>query len=91
MAFSAEQRPISKLLNDYILEIPRNQRHYVWKKDNWQDLLSDINFIVKNKDDKRHFIGSIVLKREESINGLDRYTIIDGNNEPSPLCYFYLQ
>ncbi len=47
MAFSAEQRPISKLLNDCILEIPRNQRHYVWKKDNWQDLLSDINFIVK--------------------------------------------
>lgn len=63
MAFSAEQRPISKLLNDCILEIPRNQRHYVWKKDNWQDLLSDINFIVKNKDDKRHFIGSIVLKK----------------------------
>lgn len=88
MAFSAEQRPISKLLNDCILEIPRNQRHYVWKKENWQDLLSDINFIVKNKDDKRHFIGSIVLKREESINGLDRYTIIDGQQRTITIMLF---
>lgn len=56
MAFSAEQRPISKLLNDCILEIPRNQRHYVWKKDNWQYLFS---------------IGCIVLKKEDSINGLN--------------------
>lgn len=88
MAFSAEQRPISKLLNDCILKIPRNQRHYVWKLDNWQDLLSDINFIVKNKDDKKHFIGSIVLKKEESINGLDKYTIIDGQQRTITIMLF---
>lgn len=88
MAFSAEQRPISKLLNDCILEIPRNQRHYVWKKDNWQDLLSDINFIVQNKDDKNHFIGSIVLKKEESVNKLDRFTIIDGQQRTITIILF---
>lgn len=88
MAFLAEQRPISKLLNDCILEIPRNQRHYVWKQDNWQDLLSDINFIVKNKDDKKHFIGSIVLKKEDSINGLDKYTIIDGQQRTITIMLF---
>lgn len=88
MAFTAEQRPISKLLNDCILEIPRNQRHYVWKQDNWQDLLSDIDFIVKNKDNKNHFIGSIVLKKEDSINGLDKYTIIDGQQRTVTIMLF---
>ncbi len=88
MAFSAEERPISKLLNDCILEIPRNQRHYVWKKENWQDLLSDINFIVQNKDDKNHFIGSVVLKREEPKNKLERFTIIDGQQRTITIILF---
>lgn len=88
MAFSATEIHINKLLNDRILEIPRNQRHYVWKKENWLDLLSDINFIVKNKNDKKHFIGSIVLKKEVSINGLDKYTIIDGQQRTITIMLF---
>lgn len=78
MAFQAEQKPINHLLTNNVLGIPRNQRLYVWKKDNWQDLLSDIEFVVKSEEGKNHFIGSIVLKQEDPINGLDTYTIIDG-------------
>lgn len=78
MAFQAEQKPINHLLTNNVLGIPRNQRTYVWKKENWQDLLSDINFIVKNEEGKNHFIGSIVLKQEEAVNGLNKFTIIDG-------------
>ena len=78
MSFQAEQKPINHLLTNNVLGIPRNQRTYVWKKENWQDLLSDINFIVKNNDGKNHFIGSIVLKQEEAVNGLNKFTIIDG-------------
>lgn len=78
MAFQAEQKPINHLLTNNVLGIPRNQRTYVWKKDNWQDLLSDIEFIVRSDEEKNHFIGSIVLKQEEPINGLSKYTIIDG-------------
>lgn len=78
MAFQAEQKPINHLLTNNVLGIPRNQRTYVWKKDNWQDLLSDIEFIVRSGEEKNHFIGSIVLKQEEPINGLSKYTIIDG-------------
>lgn len=78
MAFHAEQKPLSILLSNNILGIPRNQRNYVWKKENWQDLFSDINFVVKNGHEKNHFIGSIVLKQEEAINGLNNFTIIDG-------------
>lgn len=78
MAFQAEQKPINHLLTNNVLGIPRNQRVYVWKKDNWLDLLSDIEFVVKSEEGKNHFIGSIVLKQEDSINGLDNFTIIDG-------------
>lgn len=78
MAFQAEHKPINHLLTNNVLAIPRNQRTYVWKKENWQDLLSDIDFIVGNEENKNHFIGSIVLKKESPINGLDQYTIIDG-------------
>lgn len=78
MAFSAEEKPIHIVLTNNILGIPRNQRNYVWKKENWQDLLSDIDFVVKNDYEKKHFIGSIVLKQENAINGLNKFTIIDG-------------
>lgn len=37
MAFQAEQKPINHLLTNNVLGIPRNQRVYVWKKDNWLD------------------------------------------------------
>ena len=88
MAFQAENKPINHLLTNNVLGIPRNQRTYVWKKENWQDLLSDIDFIVNNKENKNHFIGSIVLKKEESINGLDLYTIIDGQQRTITILLF---
>lgn len=89
MAFKAQQRKISDLLTGSILEIPRNQRRYVWKKDNWNDLLDDVKFAVAANDvTKKHFIGSIVLKEEVSINGINHYTIIDGQQRAFTLVLF---
>lgn len=88
MAFQAEQKPINDLLTNNVLDIPRNQRNYVWKKDNWQDLLSDLNFIVKNSDQKNHFIGSIVLQEKDPINGLKYFTIIDGQQRTITIILF---
>ena len=48
MSFKAEQRDIDYLLSNKLYEIPRNQRRYVWNKDNWDDLWSDLEFIVNN-------------------------------------------
>jgi Uncharacterized conserved protein len=82
MGFGAEQKTVNELLTNKVLSIPRNQRTYVWKQVNWEDLLSDIIFIIDNVDDtkimRKHFIGSIVLQSEKSVNGKDYYTIIDG-------------
>lgn len=76
MAFTATDDLIRKLFGRFLYKIPRNQREYVWNKDNWDDFISDIQFSTKNK--KQHFLGSIVLKKEESINGLETFTVIDG-------------
>lgn len=79
MAFHAEQRSIDYLLSNKLYEIPRNQRTYVWGPTNWDDLWSDLEFIAKSQQyGKKHFLGSIVLRDEDRISGVQRYTVIDG-------------
>lgn len=76
MSFEAKDYPISDILNKAVFDIPRNQRRYVWKKDNWSDLYEDAIFSITQK--KPHFIGSIVLESQKKQDGLSYYTIIDG-------------
>ncbi|MFA6335171.1 MAG: DUF262 domain-containing protein [Bacteroidales bacterium] len=77
MAFDALQRQISDLFKDSVFSIPRNQRRYVWNKQNWQEFLEDI-LNVANKNAKSHFLGSVVLMEDGKKDGLEYYTIIDG-------------
>ena len=89
MAFKAQQRKVSDLLTGSILEIPRNQRRYVWKEDHWNDLLDDLRFAIATNDStKKHFIGSIVLKEEGTVNGVNHFTIIDGQQRTFTLLLF---
>jgi len=87
MSFKAEEKTISKLLNDVIYEIPRNQRKYVWAKEDWKNLYDDVTFASENK--KPHFLGSIVLKEESKINSLEHYTIIDGQQRVMTLTILF--
>ena len=89
MAFKAQQRTVSDLLTGTILEIPRNQRRYVWKEEHWNDLLDDLKFAIATSDSaKKHFIGSIVLKEEGTVNGVNHFTIIDGQQRTFTLLLF---
>jgi len=85
--FNAEERDIRYMLsNKKKYKIPRNQREYVWDKDNLQDLWEDIqNTIVINEgeitDLKEHFLGSCVIMDKENqesfiIDGQQRFTTI---------------
>lgn len=78
--FKAEAKRISDLFNRKILTVPRNQRKYVWDKNNWEDLFSDLKFILDNdkSNDRHHFIGSIVLQIAGEYKGLTNCSIIDG-------------
>lgn len=77
MSFDAHDKQIGEVLNRAVFDIPRNQRRYVWTRNNWKELLEDIVFSCK-KDVTPHFIGSIVLESKGKKDGLDYYTIIDG-------------
>ena len=76
MSFEAKDYPIGDILNKAVFDIPRNQRRYVWEKDNWGDLFEDLVFSISQ--DKPHFVGSIVLEEDRKEDGLTYYTIIDG-------------
>ncbi len=76
MSFKADKLTINDVLTKSVFSIPRNQRRYVWKNDNIEDLFSDILFSIQSK--RSHFIGSIVLELVEEKNGLSYYRIIDG-------------
>lgn len=77
MSFEAHDKAVGDILNKTIFNIPRNQRRYVWKQSNWQELFEDI--ILSSKEDREnHFIGSVVLKDEGKKDGITYYTLIDG-------------
>lgn len=77
MSFDAHDKQIGEILNRAVFDIPRNQRRYVWRENNWKELLEDVVFSCR-KDVAPHFLGSIVLEGKGKKDGLDYYTIIDG-------------
>lgn len=87
MSFGAHEEKVLELFNRKIYDIPRNQRRYVWNKDNWQELYDDVNAVV-NGLLPSHFIGSIVLKVDPVVNGLPHYSIIDGQQRIITLAIF---
>lgn len=87
MAFDAKDYPISTILTRTVFDIPRNQRRYVWKKEQWDALFDDIIFSIA-QDNKPHFIGSIVLDGGEIKDGLYYYTIIDGQQRITTIILF---
>jgi len=87
MAFDAKEMTVSKLLNDAIYYIPRNQRRYVWGAQHWADIYEDI-LLVADQHALSHFIGSIVLIDEGKEDGLSTYTIIDGQQRVLTLTIF---
>lgn len=86
MSYFAEQQTIRNLFNNTVYTIPRNQRKYVWTKDNWQDLFSDIQFSIENNN--HHFIGSVVLLKDDSNKRLSQYVVIDGQQRIMTLTIF---
>ena len=91
MAFKTLQKSISGMLSNAVFEIPRNQRRYVWKTNHWQDLWDDLSFVIDNEEvnnGRNHFIGSIVLKEEGTIEGVNHYTLIDGQQRTITIVLF---
>ncbi|WP_373437693.1 DUF262 domain-containing protein [Metamycoplasma equirhinis] len=75
MSFSASQKNINEILSrNTIYIIPKNQRKYVWGESEWNELFEDL-FLIDQSENYNHFLGSIVLAKENANN---IYSIIDG-------------
>jgi uncharacterized protein with ParB-like and HNH nuclease domain len=64
-------------------KVPLYQRPYAWTKDQWEDLCGDI---IGLKNDKIHFLGSIVVVPEsEHRLGVNYFQVVDGQQRIATL------
>lgn len=93
MAVNNSMRPelitLDNLLKDKLFEIPKFQRPYSWKTAQRDDLFSDINALLEDKQ-KTHFMATIVCldTNKKKIDGTDellRMQIVDGQQRLTTL------
>lgn len=77
----AEARSLTFLANEGSVKIPFFQRAYVWNKDNWEELISDLL-----ESGKSHFLGSLILKQVVVPSGSTKQVlVIDGQQRLTTL------
>ena len=84
-------KQLADILNgNRVLEVPYYQRSYVWKEEQWERLLSDMEYITNTGQD--YFLGSIILKQEQTgISPYDLQTVIDGQQRFTTLASIIYQ
>jgi len=77
----AKAKSFTFLSNEGMVCVPFFQRGYVWEKDNWEDLLTDLLNSTKS-----HFLGSLILKQQRKPTGeSNEVVIIDGQQRLTTL------
>lgn len=87
----AGKRVITDIFNgNKILEIPFFQRAYVWKEEQWERLLTDMEYITQTK--RPYFLGSVIFKQQLTPTGAESgevRTVIDGQQRLTTLSLFF--
>ena len=77
----AEETPLKKIFSsDYIFVIPKFQRPFSWKKENFEALFMDIYEAMYDQQNI-YFLGSMVLWNEKD----EIYNVIDGQQRLASL------
>jgi uncharacterized protein with ParB-like and HNH nuclease domain len=77
----AKARAFTFLDQEQRIKVPFFQRKYVWKEENWKDLLAELS-----NTNRTHFLGSIILKQQVPITGEPKEAlIIDGQQRLTTL------
>lgn len=78
---------ITQIFSKRLLEIPFYQRAYVWKEEQWDRLISDMEFVTETR--KPYFLGSVILKQGDAPktweNFSDRKIVVDGQQRLTTL------
>jgi len=89
MSIKPDYFTFDDLLQKRLFRIAEYQRAYSWEKKQRDDLFSDIIKLSQHKDDRHHFMATIVcLKRKKQEIGVDEhiiYDIVDGQQRLTTL------
>ncbi len=88
MINSAQNQTISNLLNvdsNWRYVVPRYQREYVWRRDNWAALFDDV---LENPPG--HFLGSMIcINRTKDVLAVQELEVVDGQQRLTTLSLLY--
>ncbi|WP_432448288.1 DUF262 domain-containing protein [Aliiroseovarius marinus] len=85
--FSTDNNTYRQLLaGGGTLQIPRFQRDYSWKEEQWDDLWSDVLDLMEEPDGGSHYMGYLVLQPKKG----DVLDIIDGQQRMTTLSLLVL-
>lgn len=77
----AKAKSFTFLADEGCVQIPFFQRGYVWNRNNWEDMLTDLL-----EFNKSHFLGSLILKQQSAITGEPKKVlVIDGQQRLTTL------
>ena len=81
-------KSLAQILEPGGLQVPKFQRDYSWKQEQWEELWSDVIFSTKDAGSpKEHYMGYIVLRENHEASCFD---IIDGQQRLTTLSILLL-
>jgi uncharacterized protein with ParB-like and HNH nuclease domain len=84
MIKSAQNKPVSELLSvdsNWRFRVPRYQREYVWRRDDWANLFDDLS-----ENPPGYFLGSMIcINRSDDSMQLQELEVIDGQQRLTTL------
>lgn len=85
---SAQNKPVAELLSSdasWRFRVPRYQREYVWRRENWANLFDDI---LENPDG--YFLGSMIcINRSDDTMKVQELEVVDGQQRLTTLSLLY--
>ena len=91
--FEVNNRFFSDIIgNSRYYQVPKYQRDYSWGEEQWDELWQDILAIYEqdSKDREDHYMGYLVLQKQDKSNGKIPFTIIDGQQRLTTLSLLIL-
>ena len=80
-----ELKSFDEIMQKRVFSIPDYQRGYSWEKQQRDDLLTDIKYLIKAEYEYRHYTGTIVASLTGKKNGYEVFDVVDGQQRMTSL------
>lgn len=84
--FGTELITLPEIFQDHFFVVPDYQRSYAWSEKQVNDLLQDIDHLMRDPSGVRHYTGTVVLSRPEGEP--DTFHVVDGQQRLTTLVIF---